>query len=111
LLVTLNRDAILAQTIPSKVQAYLAAGRPIIGALDGAGAEVIRDAGAGLVCAAEDSDGLADCIERLRAMNEGEREALAASGRRFYLEHYEITRQVDRLVSILSEKLELKEKA
>ena len=110
LLVTLNRDAILAQTIPSKVQAYLAAGRPIIGALDGAGAEVIRSAGAGLVCAAEDSDGLADCIRRLYEMDEGERDALAAAGRRFYLEHYEITRQVDRLVSILSEKLDLKEK-
>lgn len=110
LLVTLNRDAILAQTIPSKVQAYLAAGRPIIGALDGAGAEVIRSAGAGLVCAAEDSDGLADCIRRIYEMDEGERDALAAAGRRFYLEHYEITRQVDRLVSILSEKLDLKEK-
>ncbi|KQZ96414.1 glycosyltransferase family 4 protein [Achromobacter sp. Root565] len=110
LLVTLNRDAILAQTIPSKVQAYLAAGRPIIGALDGAGAEVIRSAGAGLVCAAEDADGLADCIVRLHAMDQNERDALAAAGRRFYLEHYEITRQVDRLVSILSEKLDLKEK-
>ena len=109
-MVTLNRDAILAQTIPSKVQAYLAAGRPIIGALDGAGAQVIRSAGAGLVCAAEDSEGLADCIGRLHAMDESERDALAAAGRRFYLEHYEITRQVDRLMSILSEKLDLKEK-
>jgi hypothetical protein len=47
---------------------------------------------------------------RLHAMDQNERDALAAAGRRFYLEHYEITRQVDRLVSILSEKLDLKEK-
>lgn len=103
LLVTLNRDGILAQTIPSKVQAYLAAGRPIIGALDGAGAEVIRASGGGLVGAAEDADGLRDCIERIYAMSAAEREALGAAGRRFYLEHFEIGRQARRLVSILSE--------
>ena len=103
LLVTLNRDGILAQTIPSKVQAYLAAGRPIIGALDGAGAEVISASGGGLVCAAQDADGLRDCIQRMQAMSAAEREALGAAGRRFYLEHFEIGRQARRLVSILSE--------
>ncbi|WP_447922496.1 glycosyltransferase family 4 protein [Achromobacter aegrifaciens] len=107
LLVTLNRDLILAQTIPSKVQAYLAAGRPIIGALDGAGAEVIRASGGGLVCAAEDVEGLRDCIERMYAMSVSNRDALGAAGRRFYLEHFEINRQARRLVSILSENLNL----
>ncbi|MGE8637354.1 MAG: glycosyltransferase family 4 protein [Achromobacter sp.] len=103
LMVTLNRDPILAQTIPSKVQAYLAAGRPIIGALDGAGAEVVSASGGGLVCAAEDADALADRIERLAAMDDAQREQLGAAGRRFYLEHFEIGRQARRLVSILSE--------
>ncbi|WMD19376.1 glycosyltransferase family 4 protein [Achromobacter seleniivolatilans] len=105
LLVTLKRDAILTQTIPSKVQAYLAAGRPIIGALDGAGAEIINASGGGLVCAAEDADGLADCIGRMYAMDAGQRGDLGAAGRAYYLEHFEIGRQARRLVSILSENM------
>ena len=55
LLVTLVRDPIMAQTIPSKVQAYLAAGKPILAALDGEGAEVVREATAGIACDAEDA--------------------------------------------------------
>jgi hypothetical protein len=38
LLVTLGSAPLFALTIPSKVQSYLAAGRPIVGALDGEGA-------------------------------------------------------------------------
>ena len=46
LLVSLSRDPIMAQTVPSKIQAYLAAGRPIIASLDGEGARVVDNAGA-----------------------------------------------------------------
>ena len=81
LLVTLVRDPIMAQTIPSKVQAYLAAGKPILAALDGEGAAVVRDAGAGMACAAEDSRGLADAVRRLRGMSESERVKMGAAGR------------------------------
>src|SRR5207302_10345977 len=35
LLVTLRRDPVLALTIPSKLQSYLASAKPIVGALDG----------------------------------------------------------------------------
>ena len=58
LLVTLVRDPVMAQTIPSKVQAYLAAGKPILAVLDGEGANVVREASAGIACSAEDALGL-----------------------------------------------------
>jgi hypothetical protein len=41
LLVTLTDDPIFARTVPSKVQSYLAAGRPIVGCINGEGARVI----------------------------------------------------------------------
>ncbi len=59
LLVSLRPDPIFAMTIPGKVQSYLAAGRPLLGMLDGEGAELIERGGAGLVCRAGDSTGLA----------------------------------------------------
>ena len=45
--------------IPSKVQAYMAAGRPIVACLNGVGAEVVVEAGAGVTVPAEDGAALA----------------------------------------------------
>lgn len=104
LVVTLTREEIFSYTVPSKIQAYLAAGRPIIAALDGEGARVIEDAGAGLTCPAEDSSALAACMARLLDMPVASREALARAGRRYYLEHFEMEQQSRRLVDILTER-------
>ena len=88
LLVTLVRDPVMEQTIPSKVQAYLAAGRPVIASLDGEGARVVLEAGAGLASAAEDAQGLADAIHRLRELPPARLEAMGESGRRYYETHF-----------------------
>lgn len=105
LLVTLKREEIFSYTIPSKVQAYLAAGRPVIAALNGEGARVIEEAGAGLTCSAEDSAGLARCIERLFHMSSEEREKLGQSGREYFLANFEMARQSQRLVEILGNRI------
>lgn len=47
-LVTLKGGSIISKTIPAKVQGYMSAGIPILGALDGFGAEVINESGAGV---------------------------------------------------------------
>ena len=52
LLVTLKRDPIFSLTIPGKLQSYLACGRPVVAALDGEGARVIKESGTGLVAPA-----------------------------------------------------------
>lgn len=105
LLVTLKREEIFAYTIPSKIQAYLAAGRPIIAALDGEGARVVEEAGAGLTCPAQDAAGLARCIEQLYQMSSAERDKLGQAGRGYYLEHFEMSRQSRRLVEILESRI------
>jgi glycosyltransferase involved in cell wall biosynthesis len=89
LLVTLVRDPIMAQTIPSKVQAYLAAGKPVLAALDGEGADVVREAGAGLACPAEDAEELARSVRQLYAMDETQRAQMGAAGRVYYEGHFE----------------------
>ncbi|PWE47451.1 glycosyltransferase family 4 protein [Pseudomonas prosekii] len=101
LLVTLKQDEAFSYTIPSKVQAYLAAGRPIVAALDGEGARIIEEAAAGLTSPAQDVDELASRIEQLFRMSADERESLGHSGRAYYLEHFEMARQSERLVEIL----------
>jgi colanic acid biosynthesis glycosyl transferase WcaI len=95
LLVTLRRAPIYALTIPSKLQSYLACGRPVVGALDGAGAEVIRESGAGRTAPAEDAEGLAVAVRELRALPANERAEMGARGRTYFLEHFDR----DRLLS------------
>jgi glycosyltransferase involved in cell wall biosynthesis len=88
LLVTLTRSPILAQTVPSKVQAYLAAGRPIIACIDGEGARVVEEARAGVACPAEDAPALARAVLCLHDTSAEERLSMGAAGRRYYVRHY-----------------------
>lgn len=103
LLVSLKRAEIFAQTVPAKIQSYLAAGKPIIAALDGEGAQVVQDAGAGLACAAEDVDGLVSCIEQIYNMPVLDRAAMGKAGRAYFLENFEMGKQASRLAEILQQ--------
>lgn len=89
LLVSLKDVALGGYTVPSKVQAYLAAGRPIIAALNGEGARVIEKARAGVTCPSENAPMLAQCILALYRMSPQERAALGANGKAFFEAHYD----------------------
>ncbi len=100
LLVTLNRDEIFSFTIPSKVQAYLAAGRPVIASLDGEGARVIAAAGAGVTCSAGDGIALADRISEMQNFSVSQRQQMGDSGKAYYLKHFELKAQCKKLIEL-----------
>jgi glycosyltransferase involved in cell wall biosynthesis len=89
LLVTLTADPIFAKTVPSKVQSYLAAGRPVIGCINGEGARVIDNAKAGLTCEAMNVDELASAVKRLHLMSDSERSELGRNGRAYFVDNFE----------------------
>ncbi|HQM06655.1 MAG TPA: glycosyltransferase family 4 protein [Bacilli bacterium] len=62
MLVTLAKDELVSKTLPGKVQSYMAAGKPIIAAIDGEGAEIIQEADCGFVCEAENYHKLAELL-------------------------------------------------
>jgi len=97
LLVTLKHEPIYALTIPSKLQSYLACGRPIVGALDGEGARVIAEAGAGLSGPAEDSASLAQAVLSLYRTPAEELAAMGRRGRSYFVKHFERERLLDQL--------------
>ena len=101
LLVSLVQSPIMSKTVPSKVQAYLAAGRPIIASLDGEGARVIIQAGAGVASPAEDAGGLADAILLLKRSSAEELERMGNSARAFYEANFEPRLLALRLKQIL----------
>ena len=103
MLVTLKQDPVFALTIPSKVQSYLACGRPIVAALDGEGARVIEESGAGIAASAGDAGALAEGVLRLYRMPKAEREAMGAQGRRYFEQHFERNLLLARLEQWMSE--------
>lgn len=105
LLVTLKKDEIFTLTIPSKVQAYMAAGKPILAALDGEGARVVQLAGAGLCSPAGDATALASNIEQIYRCEPEKRSAYGAAGYRFFCDNYEMKSQCRRLVEIIQDRI------
>ena len=103
LLVHLKNDPLFEITIPSKTIAYLACGRPVICAVAGDAAEVIKKSGAGLVCPPEDPWALAVAAMDLASMNQGERARLGESGRRAYLAEFTKNVLVNRYEKLFNE--------
>ena len=86
MLVTLKKDERLSMTVPGKVQTCLSAGKPIIAAIDGAGAEIIESASCGYCSPAEDIDAMAENVRRFCL--DSDKEKLAVNARKFYEENF-----------------------
>lgn len=63
LLITLRGNNEVGNTMPGKLQMYMTTGKPILGAINGAAQEVIRDANCGKCVAAGDYMGLAGLMK------------------------------------------------
>ncbi|MCI5145655.1 MAG: glycosyltransferase WbuB [Candidatus Electrothrix sp. AR3] len=96
LLVHLKNDPLFKITIPSKTQAYLAAGKPIIMAVEGDAADLVEQAGAGYSCRPEDPRALADCVKNLVNMSSEERIILGENGKKFYEREMSFVHGVDK---------------
>jgi glycosyltransferase involved in cell wall biosynthesis len=104
LIISLKKGECFAKTVPSKLQAYFSAGKPIVGAMDGEGRAMILEAKAGLCVTSENSTDLAKSIEQLYHMDNEERKILGINGRIFY-EKYFIHEKVGDLLLIMLKKL------
>jgi len=106
LLVSLTDEPIFAATVPNKVQAYMASGRPILASLNGEGARLVKEAGAGLTTPAGDAKALAAAVLQLFQMTPAERDKLGVNGRRYFknqFAHDMLTEQLIEHVRAVSE--------
>ena len=103
LLVTLKDEPAFALTIPGKLQAYMAAGRPIIACLPGEGARLVSEAGAGIASPADNGEALADTIIKMKQLAPEERNSMAENARAYYLQNFTVEAVSALLVEQLSE--------
>lgn len=98
LLVTLTDKPIFLATVPNKVQAYMASGKPIIASMNGEGARLVIESGAGLSCPAEDAKALSEAILFLYGLPLDERNAMGKKGRTYFQENFNHEDLVKKLI-------------
>ncbi|TCS35109.1 glycosyltransferase involved in cell wall biosynthesis [Paucimonas lemoignei] len=101
LLVTLKKNEIFSMTIPGKVQSYLAAGKPILGMLDGEGAAAIFEAKAGKVCPAGNGAELAKIVQEMADSAPSTLRSMGEAGNVYYREQFERNTLMTRIEQIL----------
>lgn len=106
LLLPLKREPIFALTIPGKLQSYLACARPVLAMLDGEGARIVRESGAGFACPAGDAEGLAAQVKKLAAMPDIERQEMGLNGRNYYEANFDRTCLFDQLETWLEDAIQ-----
>ena len=90
----------ISSTLPSRLQGYMAAGKPVLAAIDGSAAEVIAESGCGASVSGTDGAGLA----ALMADFIDDRDKYAGCGERaraYFRENFTRTRFMDEIESLL----------
>lgn len=84
MLVALNDVLIFNLVLPAKVQAYMAASKPILASLCGEGADIIRDANCGWSVPSNEYQELAATVFRIAKMDKKELADLGKNARNYY---------------------------
>ena len=101
LISSLKKDRIFSLTIPSKIQSYLACGKPILASLDGEGASIVEKAKAGYASSAENAEELANNVVRIYHNSEDEREEMGKNALAYYHKEFDREMLLDKLILIL----------
>jgi glycosyltransferase involved in cell wall biosynthesis len=102
LIVSLKKDPIFSLTIPSKIQSYMACGKPIITSLDGEGSKIVLDANAGFVSQSEDPFALKGAIIKYLMLSKDEKINMGNNARVYFEKEFEREFLLDKLESILA---------
>jgi glycosyltransferase involved in cell wall biosynthesis len=103
LLVTLKKDPVFSLTIPAKLQSYLMAGIPVLGMLDGEGANLILNARAGIPSPAGDSRALASSVLEMMTKSPSERSKMGRKGCEYIKKEFDRGALISTLENFLNE--------
>lgn len=92
--ISFNKTPLWENTIPAKLQSYMACGKAIIASASGETARVISEAGCGVCCEIGDSLALAEGIKRLMKMDCKE---LGSKARQYFDAHFNKKKLMDEM--------------
>lgn len=101
LLVSLAKEKTFSLVVPSKIQAYMSSGKPLLGFLDGAGAQVVRESDCGLVAPAEDVDAFVQIVFDMKNKTSDQLADYGRNGKIFFEQHFESAKNIQFIENIL----------
>jgi glycosyltransferase involved in cell wall biosynthesis len=84
--------------VPSKLQSYLAAGKPIIASCNGVAADIVRKANAGMTSPAGDADALKRAVLDVYRMPQESRSRLGENAKLFFKANYFLPHKISELI-------------
>ena len=101
MLVSMKDDVSVNDTLPGKVQSYMAAAKPVLGSIAGETAYVIEQAHCGFCAPPDDVQAFANVV--LRFLAEPDWQTLGQSGRNYSDAHFTKKKHMDRLEAMLQQ--------
>lgn len=101
LFMALTSAPIFSLTVPSRLQAYMSSGKPVIAMINGEGAELINEADCGWSVPAEDSRALANLLSELSQEDKAVLENKGLNGKIFSEKNFNFQRCIDNLEAII----------
>jgi colanic acid biosynthesis glycosyl transferase WcaI len=100
LMVHLKNDPLFSITIPSKLQAYLASGKPILMGVCGEAAELVKRSHSGVVCEPDNPQSIAEAVKELVNAGQERLANMGCAGREFYDREMSVSIGVDKFERI-----------
>lgn len=100
LLVHLTDNELFSITIPSRTQAYLAVGKPILMGVNGDASDIIRQADAGITFKANDGLSMANAVAELVSLDSTELDRLGKNAQSFYQSEMALNVGVDHFIKL-----------
>ncbi len=88
MLVSLKKEPIFSMTLPTKVQAYLACGKPLLASVDGEVSRIVQEAEAGITVPAESPQELAMAAMKFTTLGPEQLQTMGLNARRYYESHF-----------------------
>ncbi|MBU0743756.1 MAG: glycosyltransferase family 4 protein [Gammaproteobacteria bacterium] len=103
LLVHLKEESLFEITIPSKTQAYLSVGKPILMAVKGDAADLVIQAKAGYCAQPEDPSSIALTVLKMANLTENELMEMGKNGMNFYSKNLSLAVGVNKFIEIFKQ--------
>lgn len=109
LLITMKDNQVVNYTLPAKMQSYMLAGKPIIGAINGETQRVIKEADCGYCANSSDEKKMAEYILEA-SKDESDIKGLGNNGKIYYQEHFDKEKLLDELEQMMKDLIERNQK-
>ncbi|MFC5871301.1 Glycosyltransferase involved in cell wall bisynthesis [Chryseobacterium arachidis] len=96
-----NKYDDLKKVVPARLQSYMAAGKPVLGFIEGAATDVIKEADCGYTVNPDDIDGLVDLIQNKLVQNSHQLPLLGSNGKTYFDTYFTKQKCINNLIAAM----------